>query len=276
MHPGDELLTGWHSHDLHQLIYAVEGIAEVETATARYLLPPQQAAWIPAGIAHSTTLARADLVTVFFDPSMGLPAGDRVRVLAAAPVIREMIRYARRWPISRTSWDPLADPFFDVLAALVIEWLDHESPLCLPTSRDPLVAAAMDYTNEHLADVGVADVCAAVGTSERSLRRAFVAATGMPWSRYLQESRVLRAMALLTEDEASILDIALTVGFDSVSAFNRAFRRYTGETPMAYRQGTRVSQTAECADDEGLMRVLREYSHEAVRPTVAPARRRTA
>lgn len=39
---GDDVVTGWHSHDLHQVEYAFEGIAEVETATARYLLPPSR------------------------------------------------------------------------------------------------------------------------------------------------------------------------------------------------------------------------------------------
>ena len=38
-----DLASGWHSHDLHQIEYALEGIAEVETADTRYLLPPHQA-----------------------------------------------------------------------------------------------------------------------------------------------------------------------------------------------------------------------------------------
>jgi AraC-like DNA-binding protein len=248
---GDEVVTGWHSHELHQLEYAFQGIAEVETATARYLLPPQQAAWIPAGVEHSSTLTHVTAVSVFFDPAMGLPAGDRVRILAAAPVIREMLSYGRRWPISRTASDPMSDAFFDALAYLVVEWLDHETPLCLPTTRHPLVAAAMDYTNEHLADVTLPDVCAAIGTSERSLRRAFVAATGMSWRLYLQESRLLKAMALLTDERQSIITIALSVGFDSVSAFTRAFSRYTGQTPMAYRRRTRSRDGVDRLADDG-------------------------
>jgi len=105
---GDEVMTGWHSHEFHQLEYALEGVAEVETATARYLLPPRQALWIPAGVEHSSTLTHVKAVSVFFDPEMVPNAGDRVRILAAAPVLREMIRYARRWPISRSAPDPVA------------------------------------------------------------------------------------------------------------------------------------------------------------------------
>ncbi|MCK9900528.1 helix-turn-helix transcriptional regulator [Frankia sp. Cpl3] len=240
---GDRTGHGWHLHDLHQLEYAFEGVAEVETATARYLLPPRQAVWIPAGLAHCNTGTHLKAVSVFFDPAMVTPAGERVRILAAAPVIREMILYGTRWPIGRPSSDPVGDAFFDALARLVGEWLDHETPLCLPTTNDPLVAAAMDYTNEHLAEVSLPRLCVAVGTSERSLRRAFAAATGMSWRQYLLESRLLKAMALLAQDNENqnVLTIALAVGFQSVSAFTRAFGRYTGETPTGYRRRVRGS-----------------------------------
>jgi AraC-like DNA-binding protein/quercetin dioxygenase-like cupin family protein len=233
---GDETVTGWHFHDLHQLEYAFQGVAQVETETARYLLPPQQAVWIPAGVEHCTTLTRVKTMSVFFDPAMGLAAGNRVRIVAVAPVIREMILYARRWPIRRAGSDPAADAFFAVLANLVVEQLDHEMPLCLPTTQDRLVAAAMRYTTAHLEDVSMSRVCLAVGASERTLRRAFAAATGMSWRQYVLESRLLTAMALLSEPGPTVLAISATVGFQSVSAFTRAFRRYTGEAPAAYRR----------------------------------------
>jgi AraC-like DNA-binding protein/mannose-6-phosphate isomerase-like protein (cupin superfamily) len=233
---GDDFVTGWHTHELHQVEYAFQGVVEVETATTHYLLPPQQAVWIPAGVAHRTTLRSVRSVSVFFDPTMLPDLDDRTRVLAAAPVIREMIVYASRWPIARPASDPVADAFFDALAHLVREWLEHETPLCLPTSTDPLVAAVMAYTGTHLDAVTVADVCRDVGVSERTLRRQFAAATGMTWRRYLLERRLLRAMAALAEPGPSVLDVSTAVGFDSVSAFTRAFRRYAGETPSSYRR----------------------------------------
>ncbi len=233
---GQEALTGWHSHALHQLEYAVEGVIQVETATERYLLPPQQAVWIPAGVQHSSTLTGVSAVSVFFAPAAGLPTGDRVRVLAVPPVLREMIRYAKRWPIGRSSVDPVSEAFFHTMGNLVVEWLDYARPLCLPTASDPLICAVMDYTNEHLADVTLPGLCGAVGISERTLRRAFTAATGMSWRQYLLESRLLRAMGLLAENNDNVLNIALAVGFQSVSAFTRAFGRYANETPTAYRR----------------------------------------
>ena len=78
-------------------------------------------------------------------------------------------------------------------------------------------------------------IAAAVGVSERTLRRRFVAVTGMTWSQYLLASRVLQGIALLVEQDRPVTQIAFAVGFDSTSAFTRAFRRFTGETPTRYR-----------------------------------------
>ncbi|MFI5047423.1 MAG: helix-turn-helix domain-containing protein [Acidimicrobiia bacterium] len=233
---GLDLVSGWHSHDLHQLEYAFSGTAEVETASGRYLLPPQQAIWIPAGLDHNTTLRGVRSIAVFFDPAAVPAHGDRARVLAATPLMREMIDHAVRWPITRPGRDPLADAFFETLAGLTAEWLESEAPFWLPTTDDPLIAAVIARTLADLADVTPPDVCRTVGLSERTLRRRFPQATGMTWHAYRSRARLLQAVTLLVETSRSILDVATAVGFDSVSAFGRAFVRMTGETPSAYRQ----------------------------------------
>jgi AraC-like DNA-binding protein len=232
----DDVVTDWHTHDTHQIEYAFQGVVEVQTRHARYLLPPQQALWIPAGVVHRTTLRRVRTVSVFFDPALTPPAGDRVRVLPVVPLMREMIVFASRWPITRTDDDPLADVFFDALAQLTMEWLEHEARLYLPASSDPVIASAMAFTDSHLKGVLMRDVARAVDVSERTLRRTFVAATGITWREYLRRSRLLRAMALLAEAGPTVLDVSTHVGFDSVSAFTRAFVIQSGETPSGYRR----------------------------------------
>ena len=245
----DDLVARWHTHDLHQLLYAFEGVAEVESDGSHHLLPPQQAAWIPAGLPHQTTLRKVRTVAVFFEPSMVRGHDDRVRVLSAAAPVREMIVYAARWRIDRRVSDPTADAFFTALALLTAEWLDTaEAPLHLPTSTVPVVAAVMLHTQQHLATVDERAVCAAVGISERSLRRAFRAETGTSWREYRTTSRVLRAMTMLAEHDRSILETAVAVGFESLSGFDRAFRRLTGERPVDYRRRIRDAAMREVPD----------------------------
>jgi AraC-like DNA-binding protein len=237
VYEGERLVTGFHWHDVHQIEYAVHGVVEVDTAEGTSLLPPHQAAWIPAGCVHQATLhAKVRTISVLFDPSLVQPPGDRVRIIDASPLLREMILHAVRWPIARQQRDDRADDFFRALGHLVSEALHQDAALRLPTSADPLVAAAIAHTQQHLTDVTMTELACAVGASERTLRRRFADQVGLPWRTYLLHARLLRAMALLAEPGRTVLDVSIAVGFDSVSAFTRAFRREIGEAPSAYRR----------------------------------------
>lgn len=243
LYQGDALITGWHSHDVHQIEYALGGVVEVETDSAHYLLPPQQAAWIPVGLEHQATMnPDVRTVAVMFDPELIPQAGDRARILAVSPLIREMMIYALRWPIDRPGGDRVSDAFFRTLANLVIEALDHEAPLSLPSSEHPIVAAAMAYTKEHLDGVSAGEVSRAVSVSERTLRRLFQESVGLSWRTYLLHARMLKAMALLAAPGQSVQETSSAVGFDSLSSFTRAFTQFCGETPTSYRK--RVGGTA--------------------------------
>jgi AraC-like DNA-binding protein/mannose-6-phosphate isomerase-like protein (cupin superfamily) len=239
---GEQLVTGWHLHDLDEIEYACRGMVEVKTEAGHYLLPPHQAAWIPAGLHHQTTLnAGVQTLAVLFEPGLVPVAGDRVRIIAVSALLREMMLYSERWPISRTESGAGADSFFQALGYVVAEALDDEMPLHLPVPTDPVATAAADYTRAHLDRVTVSDVTRAVGVSERTLRRIFRTHLGMSWRSYLLRARVLRSMALLAQPDRSVLEVSIAVGFDDAGAFARSFARHCGETPSAYKR--RISGT---------------------------------
>jgi AraC-like DNA-binding protein len=233
----DGLVTDWHAHDLDQLEYAISGTVEVKTAAGRYLLPPHQAAWIPHGLFHQTTISReVKTVSVFFEPGLVRDPGTTARIVAVTPVVRELIRYGTRWPIGRPHNDDWADEYFRVLSRLVAEGLDQQAPLFLPTSTDPLVAAAMAYTDMHLATATASDVAHAVGVSERTLRRQFQQRTGSSWRSYLLQSRLMRAMVLLAVPGTTVVAVSRALGFTTSSAFTRSFAARLGQTPSAYQR----------------------------------------
>jgi AraC-like DNA-binding protein len=240
---GEQLVTGWHFHDVHEIEYACGGMVAVNTEAGHYLLPPHQAAWIPAGLPHRTTLnAGARTLAVLFEPGLVPVAGDRVRIIAVSALLREMMLYSARGPISRTESGAEADSFFQALGYVVAEALDDERPLSLPSATDPVVTAATDYTLSHLDHLTVSDVARAVGVSERTLRRLFSTHLGMSWRTYLLRARVLRSLALLAQPDRSVLHVSIAVGFDDVGAFARSFARHCGETPSAYKR--RISRTS--------------------------------
>ncbi|MVZ99867.1 helix-turn-helix domain-containing protein [Actinomadura sp. LD22] len=237
-HITTDFVSGWHVHDEHQIEYASEGAVQVQTATARYLTPPQQAVWIPAGLPHNTILRKVRTVSLFFDRELISGMADQARVLRVEPVFREMILFGARWPIDRTCEDALAVSYFTTLAGLVERWLENESPFYLPVSEDPVVAAAMRFTDDHLGTATVERVAVAVAVSERTLRRRFATVAGMTWRTYLRRSRLIRAMALLDDPKRTVLSVAAEVGFDNAGAFARAFTDYTGQSPSRYRHSS--------------------------------------
>ena len=56
-------------------------------------------------------------------------------------------------------------------------------------------------------------------------------------SGYATAQRMERAQAMLKNTSLTAAAIAQAIGYESDSAFLRAFRRHTGTTPAAYRAG---------------------------------------
>lgn len=243
VHHGDALTTGWHSHDLDQLEYAIDGLFEVETAVGRHLLPSQQAAWIPAGVEHQSILhTSVRTISVFFEPRLVDDAQGRVRVLGVSSLVREMMLYATRWPIGRQDRDVVADRYFKAMADVVHEALVDERPLVLPTSTNPTLVAAAAHVREHLDSITVPDLARAVGVSERTLRRLFRSELTLTCRDYLLQARLLQAMVLLAQPRQTVLGAAIAVGFSNASAFARVFAERCGETPSEYRRRMQTSQ----------------------------------
>ncbi len=78
--------------------------------------------------------------------------------------------------------------------------------------------------------VNVEQVAAHFKMSSRTLRRA-LRAEGTCYKELLDQLRRERALALLGEGRASIAEVSFLLGFADISAFYRAFRRWTGKTP---------------------------------------------
>ena len=150
------------------------------------------------------------------------------------PLIRELMREASRWPL-HGEVTPLREAFFAALAGFCQEWVEeHKSPLFLPVSTEPRLRRALELTASRL-DAKLADVCQFAGMSERSLRRHLRSEIGLTWEAYRQRSRILRAIALLSETDESIAEIASISGFESPSAFAKTFRVILGESPREFR-----------------------------------------
>ncbi len=79
-------------------------------------------------------------------------------------------------------------------------------------------------------------VASALGMSERTLKRKLQSESAA-FSEILDEVRREHAEALLRDPSLSIDEVAARIGYGDTSNFTRAFRRWTGKTPAAFRKG---------------------------------------
>ncbi|SER03048.1 transcriptional regulator, AraC family [Solimonas aquatica] len=87
-------------------------------------------------------------------------------------------------------------------------------------------------------EVNIERVAAALHQSARTLQRR-LERTGLSWQQLLDRTREQLARQYLEDRGLSLAEIALLLGYAEQSAFTRAFRRWTGRTPRAFRQRQR-------------------------------------
>lgn len=104
--------------------------------------------------------------------------------------------------------------------------------------RSPL-EPALAYVCAHYAeDIKVGELARSCSMSESYFRRVFTRAMALPPLDYINRYRVHRSMYLLRMTGEPVQNIAARVGFASIAAFNRNFRRYAGVSPSQWRRKT--------------------------------------
>lgn len=94
----------------------------------------------------------------------------------------------------------------------------------------------MDYIHENLhQNLKLGDLAALLNMSEFHFSHQFKRTIGTPPHQYLLQQRIERAKQLLKQTDQSIMEIALSCGFNSHSHLSKQFRQFTGMTPKVYR-----------------------------------------
>ena len=100
------------------------------------------------------------------------------------------------------------------------------------TLHEALQRCLASYLSEGYQDIAVA--AEIVGCSVRSLQRQ-LREEQTSFSKIIDAIRCRNALVRLRDDDISLPELALRLGYSEQSAFNRAFRRWTGTTPQSYR-----------------------------------------
>ncbi|MGV3480381.1 MAG: AraC family transcriptional regulator [Sphingobium sp.] len=220
-----------HRHRRGQLIYAMDGVMAVTTDDFSLIVPPQRAVWVPPGIDHTLRcMGPVSLRTLYVDPAeRSLP--PMCRVIEVSKLLRELILEAARIPVlyDETGRDGR-------LVALLLDEIVRTpvTPLAVPMPRRACLARiCRTLLDDPAQDAALDRWAAAAGMSRRNFTRAFREETGMAFSAWVRDVRLLKALSLLAMGQ-SVTRVAFDVGYGSASAFTEMFTRTLGRSPSRY------------------------------------------
>jgi AraC-like DNA-binding protein/ligand-binding sensor protein len=104
-------------------------------------------------------------------------------------------------------------------------------------AEPPTIVRAKQFIHEHQAnDLSLGEVAKAVNTSTFYFCKMFKRAAGLNFTDYLSRVRIEKAKNLLINPNLRVSEIAYEVGFQSLTHFNRVFRKLVGQSPTDYRR----------------------------------------
>jgi AraC-like DNA-binding protein/mannose-6-phosphate isomerase-like protein (cupin superfamily) len=223
-----------HHHNKHQLVYAMQGVLCVHSHHGQWIVPPNRAIWMPAGIDHwirciGHTLMRSVYVRPQAIAALHMP--DEPRAVAVTPLLRELIVAAMQvqLPYARESRDGR-------VMALLLDELEAlpELPLHLPQPRDVRLRAICDQIRQQPDSPDTLAAWAGrLAIDVKTIQRLFRRETGMTFGQWRQQTRLLEALERLALGH-KVVDVALELGYDSPSAFATMFKRQFGQTPSRF------------------------------------------
>ncbi|MBK1623868.1 AraC family transcriptional regulator [Afifella marina] len=222
-----------HSHARAQLIYASAGTMEVATADGLWLVPPQRAVWMPAGIVHEMRARGAVSLRTLFIARDACPPRfpQEPQTVRVSPLLRELILRVVAMPLAETPSEP--DRRVLDLVLYEIAWVDDGLPH-LPMPRDRRLAAICRALVDRPGDTrSLQEWAAEVGASSRTLARLFKREFGSSFLIWRRQVRALSAIPRLAAGEA-VGVVAADLGYETPGAFAAMFRDIMGEKPSRY------------------------------------------
>ncbi len=218
-----------HEHQRDQFLYAVSGVMRLRTDSDAWIVPPDGAAYIPAGLPHSVSMhGDVDMRTLYIDPDAVRKCRLGLNVVAVPALLRELIIALGDEPVA---YGP------DSRGRLIAQMIEQEIHLAealslhVPLPRDPrlqkLCAELLADPSDRKTLDGWSDV---TGASARTLARLFERDLGMSFVQWRQRVRFQSALEALSQGTA-VSVVAKRHGYRSPSAFSAAFGKATGHAP---------------------------------------------
>jgi AraC-like DNA-binding protein len=103
-------------------------------------------------------------------------------------------------------------------------------------AEPPMITRAKEFISKNQGEaLSLGQVARAVNTSTFYFCKMFKRITGLNFTDYVSRTRIEKAKNLLLNPNLRVSEIAFEVGFQSLTHFNRVFKKIVGESPTEYR-----------------------------------------
>ena len=252
-------LCEMHFHDEIELIYVDEGQIDVIIGEKRYCAEKGTTLYISSRTPHITYAASdgtsGTLVQFrtedFLDNSVKsaskyLPGpavlSDKPLTIfpADSPIAESMRGIMKEYNERKNAYETfIISAVYSILGFLYRNDIIVDAAAYIDAHSIQKLLPILEYINENYNKALTLDtVSSEFGLNPSYFSRMFKKAVGSGYTEYLNFVRVSRAEKLLRSTDMNVLDIALEVGFSSVSYFNRVFKKIKNCTPSVYKSAS--------------------------------------
>ncbi|WP_028610096.1 AraC family transcriptional regulator [Paenibacillus harenae] len=134
-------------------------------------------------------------------------------------------------------WNPAVSLELQALVCGLFAGLIPESASTKMTEPAGWIQECMNFMELHATEgISVQQVAAFAGVNRSYFSNVFASQVGMPPMKYLQKIRMEKAKRFLKETDATITEIALSLGYQDLYSFTRAFKIYYEVSPSTIRK----------------------------------------
>lgn len=124
----------------------------------------------------------------------------------------------------------------DLMADMQVDFATRMRELKKLNTVSIHIRRSIDYIYDNLhRQLTVSELAEKEGLSASYFSRLFVKETGTNVNQFINDAKIRTAQNMLRYSEFPILEISISMGFSSQSAFSSTFKKVTGLSPKAYR-----------------------------------------
>lgn len=241
----EKVETTIHSHNKGQLLYAEGGIVHVFVDGKHWYLPARCYMWIPPNTPHAimSNSKYVSLYNFYFTiEEMDSEFYKDTNIYFASDLLRQMMLYSKDWEGAIKKFSGTAYNFLMAIKSIIPELKSNIVPFSVqhPYPNDPKLLSIAQFLVANINEnYSIEDIAQRFGLSVRSLSRKFKEQLGMSYVRFLRSLRITKSLELIAENKLNMYEVALAVGYSSLSAYSTIFYRITGIRPSEYAQRLR-------------------------------------